>query len=205
MNDQGILDIAHISFLGLLKTGISQTGSPAMKGSLIRNALTAGEKMETVDFESMDAFVASIDEVQNPIAKAEGKAVYLGDGLFGLPHCPFGPSVVSYKAVYGDLPSEFAEITEEYNKESPVTDKLRVGSGAGVSPFCAVHQPLRSVLGGRITIGGKPIVIYQLGCKSGSGKKGLADKWIAECGVSADKVAKVLDDNMCCYYVKTAE
>ena len=197
-----ILDIAHISFLGLLKSSVVQTGSAAVKGGLMRNALAAGEKMTSVDFATFEDFIASIEEVKNPIAKAEGKAVHLGNGLFGLPHCPFGPSITGYKAVYGDLPAEFADVTDEYNKEGPVTDKHRVGSGAGVSPFCAVHQPLRSVLGGKITIGGKPIVVYQLGCKSGSGKKGLAEKWIKETEFSQEEVSRVLDDHMCCYAIK---
>ena len=200
-----VLDIAHISFLGLLKTSVLQTGSAAVKGVLMRNALAAGEKMAPVDFDTLEDFVASIEEVKNPIAKAEGRAVHIGNGLFGLPHCPFGPSIAGYKEVYGDLPSEFAEVTAEYNKVGPVTDKHRVGSGAGVSPFCAVHQPLRSALGGKITVGGKPISVYQLGCKSGGGKKGLAEKWIAETGFSKEEVLKVLDEHMCCYAVKVED
>ena len=202
MSDNEILDIAHISFLELIRTSISQTGAAATKGVLMRNAIAAGEKMNSVDFDSLDDFIASIDSASNPITKAEGRAVHIKNGLFGLPHCPFGPSIKNYKEVFGGTPSDFDAITEEINKESAVANKHRVGSGAGVSPFCAVHQPLRSVLGGKITIGKKPISIYQLGCKSGSGTKGFAVKWIDEVGVSSEDVSKVLDDHMCCYYVK---
>jgi hypothetical protein len=205
VTEQKVLDIAHISFLGLIKSCVTQTGSAPVKGVLMRNASAAGEKLESVNFESMDEFVASIDDLTNPIAKAEGRAVYFGHGLFGLPHCPFGPSITSYKTVYGDLPLEFAEVTSEFNKTGPQTDKLKVGNGAGVSPFCAVHQPLRSVLGGKITIGEKPVAVYQLGCKSGSGIKGLANKWIDEAGYTAEEVMKVLDEHMCCYAVKIVE
>lgn len=205
MTDSEILDIAHISFLELIKSAISQTGPAAAKGMLVRNAVSAGEKMAKADFASMDDFVASIEKVENPITKAEGKAVHLGKGLFGLPSCPFSPSIKNYKAVHGEMPSDFEALTEEINKEGGIGDKYRIGSGAGVSPFCAVHQPLRSVLGGNITIGGKPIAIYQLGCKSGAGAKGLASKWIAETGFSADEVSKVLDDHMCCYAIVVQE
>ena len=53
-----------------------------------------------------------------------------------------------------------------------------------------------------ILIGGKKIAIYQLGCKSSSGAKGLADKWLAETGASREAVSEILDNNMCCYYIK---
>jgi hypothetical protein len=201
MSDIKILDIAHISFLELIKSAIAQTGPAAAKGMLVRNAISAGEKMERADFKDLEAFAASIEAVANPITKAEGKAVHLGDGLFGLPSCPFGPSIRNYKAVHGEMPPDFDLLTEEVNKQGGISEKYRVGAGAGVSPFCAVHQPLRSVLGGNITIGGKPISIYQLGCKSGTGEKGLAKKWIEETGYDTDRISKVLDDHMCCYVV----
>ena len=201
MTKDNILDIAHISFLELIKSAIAQTGPAAAKGMLVRNAVAAGEKMAKVDFASMDEFVASIESVANPITKAEGKAVHIGNGLFGLPRCPFESSISSYKQVHGEMPEGFGELTDEINKEGGISEKYRIGMGAGVSPFCAVHQPLRSVLGGNITIGGKPIAIYQLGCKSGDGRKGLADKWIKATGFSADEVSKVLDNHMCCYAV----
>jgi len=58
---------------------------------------------------------------------------------------------------------------------------------------------MRSAIAERITIGGKKIRVIQLGCKSGAGKKGFAEKWLAESGVSRDVVDKILDTNMCCY------
>ena len=132
----------------------------------------------------------------------EGKAQHMGDFVFGLPACPFAPSIKNYTNIMGALPGSYAAFTEEFNKSTIVTRKYRVGEGAGVSPFCAVHQPLRSALGDKITIGGKKIAIYQLGCKASSGKKGLADAWLEETGVSREVAEEVLDSNMCCYYVK---
>src|SRR5512140_1477569 len=81
-------------------------------------------------------------------------------------------------------------------------DQFRVGEGAGVSPFCSVHQPMRSAIAEKITIGGKKIIVYQLGCKSGGGKKGFADKWIAAAGADKAVVDKILDNHMCCYSLK---
>ncbi len=201
--EQGkILDIAHVSFLDLIRVSIEQTGAAATKGTLMRNTLKAAEKFEPQDFASIDDFVASIDQVQNPIAMVEGKAVHLGDGLFGLPGCPFANSIGNYKNVFKGMPEGYSQLTDEYNKPGAASDKYRVGHGAGVSPFCALHQPLRSALGGKVTINGNPLTIYQLGCKSGSGEKGLATKWIEESGFTAEQVTAALDDHMCCYAIK---
>jgi hypothetical protein len=205
MSETKILDIAHISFLDVIRASITQVGAAATKGMLIRNAINAAERIPAVDFESLDAFVASIESADNPITQVEGKAVYKGNGLFGLPACPFATSISDYKSVYGGLPDEYHQITEDFNKKGTVTDKYKVGSGAGVSPFCAVHQPLRSALKGRITIKGKPITIFQLGCKSGTGDKGFAEEWIKETGFTEQEVSAVLDDNMCCYAIKVED
>ena len=64
---------------------------------------------------------------------------------------------------------------------------------------------MRSAFGDKIRIGGKKIQIYQLGRKSGSGKRGFADKWISAAGVSRDIVDKTLDNHMCFYSIKFIE
>jgi hypothetical protein len=64
---------------------------------------------------------------------------------------------------------------------------------------------MRSAIADKIQIGGKKIKIYQLGCKSGSGKKGFAEKWLTESGVSKDTVDKILDNHMCCYSLKVVK
>ena len=202
METHKILDIAHVSFLDIIRASIVQLGAAATKGMLIRNAVAAAEKIPEVSFDTLEEFVSSIDTADNPVTRVEGKAVHYGNGLFGLPTCPFASSIGDYKSVYGGLPDDYHKITQDFNKEGPVTGGLKVGHGAGVSPFCAVHQPLRSALKDRIRIGGKPISILQLGCKSGSGEKGLASQWIAETGFSEAEVEKILDENMCCYAIK---
>lgn len=200
-----ILDIAHISFLDMIRSTIAQTGPAATKGTLMRNTLTTADRFEPTDFPTLDDFVASIEDVSNPITSVEGKAVHFGNGLFGLPACPFATSISNYKSIFSALPEGYNELTEEYNKPNAMTEKYKVGSGAGVSPFCAVHQPLRSALADKITIGGKSVKIYQLGCKSGSGKSGLAENWISEVGLSPEEVTKVLETNMCCYQIKLVD
>ena len=201
MTEQAILDIAHVSFLGMIESSIRQSGTSSTKGTLMRMALKAADQQEPVEFATFEDFARAAESGGTPIARVEGRSASIGAGVFGLPVCPFAASISNYKEVFGGLPESFKDMTDEYNKEGRITDKYRVGSGAGVSPFCAVHQPLRSALGEKITIGGKPVAIYQLGCKSGSGYKGLAHKWIEAVGASQEQVNTVLDDNMCCYAV----
>ncbi len=205
MGEEKILDIAHISFLDMIKVLIAMNGVAVAKGTLMRNAMGAADKIKEVNYDTFDDYLAAIENATNPIAMIEGKSNHKGDFIFGLAQCPFEQSIKNYTTIYGQLPDEYAEFTDEFNKTGRVTDMYRVGEGGGVSPFCAVHQPMRSGVAEKITIGGKKINIYQLGCKSGAGKKGFADKWIDETGASKDVVDKVLDNHMCCYFLKIVD
>ena len=202
MSEGKILDIAHISFLDMIKVMITMSGAASAKGTLIRNAINTAEKIKEIDYPTFEDFLAAIENSTNPITQVEGKASHQGEFVFGLTHCPFGPSIKNYTEVFEKMPDGYADFTAEFNKPSKVTETFRVGEGAGVSPFCSVHQPMRSAIAEKITIGGKKIKIYQLGCKAGSGKKGFADRWLAETGVSREVVDKTLDNHMCCYYLK---
>ncbi len=205
MSEENILDIAHVSFLDMIKIMITLSGAASAKGTLIRNALKTAEKIHEIDYATFDDYLAAIENASNPITIIEGKSAHQGNFVFGLKLCPFGPSIRNYTKVFEKLPDGFSDFTSEFNKSSNVTDQYRVGEGAGVSPFCSVHQPMRSAIAEKIKIGGKKIQIYQLGCKSGSGKKGFADKWISAAGVSRDVVDKTLDNHMCCYSVKVID
>lgn len=205
MSDGQILDIAHISFLDMIKVMITMSGVPSAKGTLIRNAINTAEKIDPVDYEKFDDYLEAVNQATNPITRIEGPAAHQGGFVFGLAKCPFAASIKNYTKVFDTLPEGYADFTVEFNKPSRITDNFRVGEGAGVSPFCSVHQPMRSAIAEKITIGGKKIRIYQLGCKAGSGKKGIADKWLAETGVARQVVEKILDDHMCCYYLKIEE
>ena len=202
MSQSQILDMAHISFLDMIRVMITISGSASAKGTLIRNALQTAEKISETDYATFEDYLKAVEKTTNPITMIEGKATHVGNHVFGLQYCPFGPSIRNYTTVFERLPDGYAEFTEEFNKPSNVTNTYRVGEGAGVSPFCSVHQPMRSAIAERMTIGGRKFRIYQLGCKAGSGKKGFADKWIQEAGVDRAVVDKVLDNHMCCYFLK---
>jgi hypothetical protein len=205
MSEGKILDIAHISFLDMIKIMITLSGAASAKGTLIRNALKTAERISEVDYPSFDDYLTAIENATNPITVIEGKSSHQGNFVFGLSNCPFGPSIKNYMEVFEKMPEGYADFTSEFNKTSNITDTYHVGEGAGVSPFCSVHQPMRSAFAEKITIGGKKIRIYQLGCKSGSGKKGFAEKWIRESEISREVVDRILDNHMCCYSIKILE
>jgi hypothetical protein len=199
-----ILDIAHLSFLELIRDAIRTTGSAAAVGNLVRKAMAIASETPEASYPSLEAWEAAVKAQEHPITRVEGVAIRDGY-LFSLPACPFAPSIKTYKNFFGKMPSEYPQLVAEYNKPSRITDELKVGHGAGVSPFCAVHQPLRAMIGKRIKIGDKSVRIYQLACKAGDGTRGFADVYIQELGVSKDLVNQMLDRSMCVYAVKVLD
>jgi len=196
------VDAGHYSFLQLIKVMVDVAGPDFAKGALIRSGMSAAARTPELQFGSWQEYLDSIESIANPIAQFEGETRYYGEGIFGLPACPFAESIASYKSVADSLPEEHGKITEALNRNSKITMTLRVGEGAAVSPFCAVHQPIRSELGARIRIGPQTLRVLQLGCRSGSGTKGIATLWCEAAGVDPEQVASILDDNMCCYCVR---
>jgi len=155
MSKEDVLDIAHVGFLEMIKALIGQSGAPSTKGTLIRIALAAADKVDNVDYPSIEDFLTAVENVETNISRIEGPAVHIGDGVFGLPKCPFADSIVNYKDVFKGMPEGFAEVTNEFNREGIVTDKFRVGSGAGVSPFCAIINPSAVPLATGSPLGGR--------------------------------------------------
>ena len=192
-------DAGHISFLELIRVISNIAGAPFAAGALLKTGIGMAGQAEQVQFPDFDSFLESVERGSNAIARFEGVARHYGDGVFGLPACPFAQSISTYRQYVGDLPTEYASVTKHLNRHSATTQKLRVGHGASVSPFCGVHQPCRSALAERIRVGGKPLIVHQLGCRSGAGSKGIADDLLADVGVDRELVARVLDECMCCY------
>lgn len=199
-----VVDIAPIAFLDILQELIAIAGAPLAKGTLIRLSTSAGKRLKPSDYATFDDFVASSASISNPIAAVEGPAQYYGEGLFGLNECPFAPAIAGYRSVFEALPESFGSVTTEFNRPGPGTDPIHVGNGAGVSPFCAVHQPLRAAAAKRVRIDGNTLDVYQLGCKSATGHIGIARRWLEEGLWSETKVLDVLSSNMCCYGIKLA-
>ncbi len=197
-----LVDLSHIIFLDLLHNVVETAGPKVAKGNLMRIALNASNHLEQVDYSSFEEFIAASDSGNTPLAKMEGAAAHLGDGVFGLKSCPFGQLAKNYKDFFEKDASGFVELTQEFNSGTKITRDYRVGLGAGVGPFCIFHQPMRSQTKNKITIGGKPIEIFQLACKSSTGATGYSDELIEEFGCDRAVVEAAMKDYMCCYGVK---
>lgn len=196
------VDISHIVFVDLFRNIIDTTGTKVAKGNLMRIAMNSGNCIEPVTFPSVSAFLESMETGKSPLSKLEGMAIHVGQGLFGLEHCPFGQLLANYRDFYSSDPDGFTEVIEEFNADSKMSRQFKVGLGAGVGPFCIFHQPMRSQVGSKVTIDGQHIEIFQLACRSGNGEKAYAESLIEEFGCDMTLVEKVVDEYMCCYGIK---
>src|SRR5512135_3564903 len=111
MSEGKILDIAHVSFLDMIKIMITLSGAASAKGTLIRNAIKTADKIAEVDYPTFEDYLAAIENATNPITMIEGKATHSGNFVFGLKLCPFGPSIKNYTKVFEKLPEGFADFT----------------------------------------------------------------------------------------------
>lgn len=201
---KSILDIAHLTLLETIRETIVSMGGPATKGTLMRRAIRIAEQLPEVEYENMDAWETAVNNKTHPLTKVEG-VTKRDESIFILPQCPFAQSIATYMELFGQMPDEYAQIVEEYNRPGKFTSDLHVGHGSGVSPFCAIHQPLRSAAGGKIKVDSADIHVIQLGCKAGNGKKSISNHLCQIAGVNREIVEKHLDNGMCVYTVKTLE
>jgi hypothetical protein len=199
-----ILDIAHLAFLESIRESIVGTGPAAAKGHLMRRAVYISQQIPETEYESLDEWESAVKTLTHPITRIEGPSIRDGN-IFVLPVCPFSPSIKTYKELFQKLPGEYARLVEEYNRPGRTAADLYVGYGSGVSPFCAIHQPLRAAIGKRIKVGGKTVQIVQLGCKGGDGKKAIAGELCDAAGVNRETVEKYLEKGACVYAVKVLE
>jgi len=197
------LDIAHLVLLEMLESYLEQAGPNEVTRFVIKTATRTGERFPRVDFASMEDLVAAIDDLDSPIARIEGRAEYLGGGLFGLSRCPFSEAYRTHREQYERLGPRLNAVTEVFNRPSDATAKLAVGHGSAVCAFCCAHQPMRAAVAARITVGGKPIRLRQLACKGVDGARAYADELIAASGRTRAQVDRVLDDHVCCYAIDT--
>jgi len=197
------VDITHLVFLEMLQSYLDQAGPNEVNRFLVKTAAGAAETFPRVDFKSMDELVEAIEDLRNPIARIEGRAEYLGDGLFGLSRCPFADTFRTHKGQYQQLGPRLATIQEVFNRPSEVTASYSVGHGSAVCPFCCAHQPLRAGIAARIAVGGRPIKLVQLACKGVDGRRAFADEFITRAGRSREQIDRVLDQYVCCYAITT--
>ncbi len=196
------IDISHLIFIDLIRNIVETAGTKVAKGNLMRIALNAGSKSGKKDFSTFADFILAIEAGDNPLSRLEGRAVHLGGGLFGLRKCPFSQLVTDYHDYFSTELIGFEQLTDEFNAVSKTAGDYKVGLGAGVGPFCIFHQPMRSQAGGNLSIGGQPLEIFQLACRSASGKTGYAETLIGEFGCAKADVEKAMEAYMCCYGIR---
>lgn len=193
----------HHSFLETLRVLYKSGGARYAADAIMATGASAARGEDTRAYDSIEAFYVALEHGDTTINAFEGRSRHFGDGVFGLPGCPFAEPLRSYAAAQGD-PREFREITEQMNRSSPLTRRMRVGEGSAVNPFCVLHQPVRSAMGERITVCGRPVLVYQLGCRARSGDAKLAERWLEVTKVDRALVHAVLEQHACCFCVRLA-
>ncbi len=167
---------------------------------LLERAVRVAKMVPSVNYKDLNEWELAVRERRNPLYKIEGESIRIHGNIFYLPKCPFA----HFKNTF---PREVVlKLLEEFNKSSKITEELKVGAGSGVGPFCPIHQPLRAIVGRKIKVGNKNVMIYQLGCKSAvTGKKNISKRLVDEFGIDEDTIDKLLDRGMCVYGVKLEE
>jgi hypothetical protein len=123
MGDENILDIAHLSFLDMIKIMI-----PDGRNTKGTHQKRHGQRTRWWGGLSGLDDICCHRKCLNPITMIEGKATHAGDYVFGLQNCPFGPSIKNYTQVFEKLPEGFADFTAEFNKQSkPISIVLAKG------------------------------------------------------------------------------
>lgn len=147
-------------------------------------------------YADLDELIASFEAQDNPVSRLEGPAVYLGDGIVALRRCPFTGSFVPLDGE-GALPEYAPSMSGQLAQRFADPE-------AAVGPFCHVHQALRWACSQAMNVGGRRLEVYQLGCRSASGKVALASARIAELGIDEGRVREALVDHACCYCLRLA-
>ncbi len=185
----------NIFSLYLLQTITELMGPEMAKGSLERVGEAIAEKL-LQKFGSDSLHVADLKDLaktQNPLKFFDDTLEAKGDQVYVIERCPFIREVRDFLEVNKEMPPLLSEIVEIYNRE---------GLGYAVSPFCIIHQTLRTRLVRDIKAGGKDVEFLQLGCKALSGKLKLADQNIKKVGSSDATVQDFLKNRSCCYGIK---
>ena len=189
-------------FLENTAEAIQNRGIAVTKGELFRRAKNAGSRLPLQEFASAEELIKAINEGQSAFTRIEGIAQHQGNHIFALKTCAFAYAMKNYTSRLGIVDHDFQSILDEYNKPNPLNDQFKLGEGSAINVFCCIHQALRSIIGSKHRVQQQPVSIYILGCKSLEGKKGFAKKYIEAAGVTQEKIDKILDENMCCYWLK---
>jgi hypothetical protein len=195
------LDIAHIFFLELLRDYKNNLGAALAVRQMIHRAAIFARDLPRQDFTDWDHFLNELQKQNTVLNFWEPELKLYDRHIIATPSCPFGAAIHEYTQIMGGLPNEYAEITEEFNRSTPLNRHMMIGHGSASSPFCAIHQPLRSLAAEKIFVGGQPLQIVALGSKAES-DWALAYEYIGEEKLFPEKIKSLLNENLCCFLIK---
>lgn len=157
---------------------------------LIGDTLTKlGQSFPEEHYVDEKEFFSAIEKGEAGISKLESNPIHQGKDIYATEECPFKATV---NELHERNRESFAALTEKYRKNYP--------DRAIVHPFCASHQNVRKLILEKTHIGGKPIHIETLVCRS----KTLGDirydaRAIGLSGLDECRAEKLLGNNACLY------
>lgn len=151
-------------------------------------------ELELKDYEGMEWFFEEHDKGDSPFDVLEGKADREGNVLV-LKDCPMTRMLKSVM-IDGKLPEFYQKIVDKYTE-------IYKSKGAILHPFCIVHQVIRATVGEHIKVGGKPVKVYQVACRSmTSGKVVYAKEGTDRVEMSKEDIDEKIEGKACMYLLK---
>ncbi len=152
------------------------------------------EEIDGKEYKSLEDFLREHASGNTSFARLEGKSTIEGE-IVVLHKCPLIKLLSSLQGPDGKLPEHFREVEKKYKE-------IYKNKGAILHPFCIVHQVIRSVIGEHTTVGGKSVAIYQIACRSVSGRVVYANEGMSRIKFSKEEVDERIDSQACMYLLK---
>lgn len=145
------------------------------------------------DYESIEAFLEDHAKGGSPFVVLEGEADRDGN-IVVLRNCPM-TAILSSVMVDGKLPEFYQNIVDKYTA-------IHKTKGAILHPFCIVHQVIRETVGEHVKVGGKPMKVSQVACRSvNSGKVVYATEGTKKVAMEKPEIDKKIKGKACMYLV----
>ena len=150
--------------------------------------------IQVKDYDTMEQFIEDHRKGKSPFDLLEGLSDRIDDVMV-LKQCPM-TGLLKALSTDGKLPDFYQQIVDKFVS-------MHKNKGAILHPFCIVHQVIRAAIGEHVKIGGKPVRVYQIACRSmSSGKVVFANEGTTKVALSEDDILKKIDGKACMYLLK---
>ncbi len=146
------------------------------------------------NYKNLDDFLKEHASGNTSLVTLEGRSTIEGE-IVVLHACPLLKLLGSLKGPDGKLPEYFRNVEEKYKE-------IYKNKGAILHPFCIVHQVIRSIIGEHTRVNGNTAAIYQIACRSVSGKVVYANEGMSRINLSKEDVDQRIDGQACMYLLK---